>query len=196
MAIRSWLRKWFGARALLWHVLLVLVVSGCTYAAYWQWTRALGGNTLSYAYGVEWPVFAVIATIGWWQLIQEDPAEVEARKRERWRRSQPKPLHYDREVLRQELFAHPELAKAIPDLGKVFPELGVGAGAADTTGVSSGALEVAADAGLTATDEDTAAAEGEEAVVAAPSRRLQQYNQALAALATAEHSRTRRPRGR
>ena len=40
----------------------------------------MSGNTLSYAYSVEWPIFAVIAVIGWWQLIHEDPAEVVARK--------------------------------------------------------------------------------------------------------------------
>lgn len=94
--------KWFSKRALLWHLLLVVIVPGCLLAGWWQVHRAMQGNTLSYAYSAEWPVFAVVAMIGWWQLIQEDPSEVEARRSERVRRAQP----------RQALTATPELLAA------------------------------------------------------------------------------------
>lgn len=85
-------RRWFSKRALLWHLLLIIIVPGCLSAAWWQAHRAVGGNTLSWGYTVEWPIFAVVAIIGWWQLIMEDPAEVEARRHERIRRAQPRQM--------------------------------------------------------------------------------------------------------
>ncbi|MDQ6839446.1 MAG: hypothetical protein M3137_14255 [Actinomycetota bacterium] len=85
-------QRWFSKRALLWHLLLAIIVPGCLYAGWWQAHRAIGGNTLSWAYTVEWPVFAVVAVIGWWQLIMEHPSEVEARRQERIRRAQPRPV--------------------------------------------------------------------------------------------------------
>ncbi len=57
------------------HALLVVVVTGCLLAGRWQLHSALGGNTLSWAYTVEWPVFAVIGVIAWWHLIHEDPEQ-------------------------------------------------------------------------------------------------------------------------
>jgi len=82
-------RRWFSKRALLWHLLVAIIVPGCLYAGWWQAHRAIGGNTLSWAYTFEWPIFAVVAIVGWWQLVTEDPAEVEARRHERIRRAQP-----------------------------------------------------------------------------------------------------------
>jgi hypothetical protein len=86
------LRKWITPRAFLLHLLLVCIVSGCLIAARWQFHSALGGNTLSWAYTVEWPVFAAIAVVGWWQLIHElpkDRAERTARARERAAAGEP-----------------------------------------------------------------------------------------------------------
>ena len=41
---------------------------------YWQVTRALGGNSLSWAYVFEWPIFAGYLVHVWWKLIHEDAA--------------------------------------------------------------------------------------------------------------------------
>ena len=41
--------------------------------------QALHGNSLSWAYTVEWPGFAVVAVLAWWHLIHEDPASRSAR---------------------------------------------------------------------------------------------------------------------
>jgi hypothetical protein len=83
-------KRWFSRRAILYHFLVMIIVPGCLIAADWQVHRAAQGNTLSYAYCVEWPVFAVIAIIGWWQLIHEDFSFVLARKAERQRRAKLK----------------------------------------------------------------------------------------------------------
>ena len=40
---------------------------------WWQFERAYNGNTLSWAYTFEWPLFAGYAIYVWWQLIHDDP---------------------------------------------------------------------------------------------------------------------------
>ncbi len=72
-------KRWLTGRAILFHWIVVVFVSVCLLAGRWQLHAALGGNTLSWAYTVEWPVFAVIAVIAWWHLIHEEPEERNAR---------------------------------------------------------------------------------------------------------------------
>ena len=50
--------RWLGL-----HALALVLIAGCLALGYWQLTRATGGNTLSWAYAIEWPVFA--AFVGW-----------------------------------------------------------------------------------------------------------------------------------
>jgi len=47
------------------------VVPGCIALCWWQVTRALSGNSLSWAYVFEWPIFAGYAVFMWWKLIHE-----------------------------------------------------------------------------------------------------------------------------
>ena len=75
-------RRWLSPRALLLHVELLVVAPGCALAGWWQATRALAGNQLSWVYSVEWPIFATLAVFGWWHLVHEDPEAYRAR---RWR---------------------------------------------------------------------------------------------------------------
>lgn len=72
--------RWLSPRALLLHVGFGLLAAACLVAGWWQATRALAGNGLSWVYSVEWPIFAALAVAGWWQLIHEDPAAYRARK--------------------------------------------------------------------------------------------------------------------
>ena len=62
---------------------MVVVAPGCGLAGWWQATRALNGNGLSWVYSIEWPIFGLIAIAAWWQLVHEDPEAYEARKRDR-----------------------------------------------------------------------------------------------------------------
>ena len=73
-------RRWFSRRAMLLHLYVLIVAPGCALAGWWQATRALGGNELSWVYSVEWPIFALLAIGGWWQLVHEDPEAYRARK--------------------------------------------------------------------------------------------------------------------
>ncbi len=62
---------WWSRRAALLHLTAVVVVAGCIAACWWQVTRALSGNELSWAYVFEWPVFAAYALYLWWKLLHE-----------------------------------------------------------------------------------------------------------------------------
>jgi integral membrane protein len=72
--------RWFSRRAVLLHLEVLVVAPACVAAGWWQATRALAGNDLSWAYSVEWPVFALLAVAGWWHLIHEDPEALRARR--------------------------------------------------------------------------------------------------------------------
>jgi hypothetical protein len=65
------------------HLAVVIWVPGCAVAAWWQVTVAMSGNALGWLYAVEWPVFAVLGVIGWWQLIHDDAETLEARRARR-----------------------------------------------------------------------------------------------------------------
>ena len=60
------------------HVAVAVVVPSCLALAGWQASRALSGNTLSWAYTFEWPVFAGYALFMWWRLLHEPPPAPEA----------------------------------------------------------------------------------------------------------------------
>jgi hypothetical protein len=68
------LQRWFSRRALVLHLVVLIVVPGCLVACWWQVHVALAGNALGWLYSVEWPVFAVFAVVFWWYLIHDDPA--------------------------------------------------------------------------------------------------------------------------
>jgi hypothetical protein len=83
------LYQWVKPRSLLLHLALLVIAAGCLTAAWWQVDRAVGGNTLSWLYAVEWPAFVVVAGIGWWQMVHDTPEDIEARRayHERMRRA-------------------------------------------------------------------------------------------------------------
>ncbi|HTU39958.1 MAG TPA: hypothetical protein VMF35_18320 [Acidimicrobiales bacterium] len=66
---------WLSRRALKLHAVILVVVPGFLALCIWQITRALGGNTLSWAYVFEWPLFAAYAVYMWWRLVHEDSVE-------------------------------------------------------------------------------------------------------------------------
>ena len=73
-------QRWFSRRAFLLHFEFFLLASACLGAGWWQVTRALKGNGLSWVYSAEWPGFAVLAILAWWHLIHEDPEAYRTRK--------------------------------------------------------------------------------------------------------------------
>ncbi len=64
-------RVWLSPRALRLHAVILIVVPTFLALCYWQVTRALGGNSLSWAYVFEWPIFAGYAVYMWWRFVHE-----------------------------------------------------------------------------------------------------------------------------
>jgi hypothetical protein len=53
------------------HVLAIALISGFLGLGWWQVSRASAGNTLSWAYAFEWPVFAAFVGFLWYREIRE-----------------------------------------------------------------------------------------------------------------------------
>lgn len=69
--------KWLG-----WHVFVILSVLGMLWLGNWQLHRAESGNSLSWAYTFEWPLFAIFAVVFWVKTIRDEvhpPAQAEPR---------------------------------------------------------------------------------------------------------------------
>ena len=93
------------------HFLLVTVVPGCLLAGWWQVNRALSGNLLSYFYSIEWPIFAVLGVIAWWQLVHDQPlaSNFEAPRDE----VPSRPLVWDEALESPELKAYNDYLRAL-----------------------------------------------------------------------------------
>ncbi len=61
-----------GAPALRLHLTLAVGLTICLTAFAFEISRALGGNTLSWAYVFEWPIFAAFALYMWWNLLHDE----------------------------------------------------------------------------------------------------------------------------
>jgi DNA-binding transcriptional regulator of glucitol operon len=66
--------RWLG-----WHAFAVVAVAGMLALGYWQLRRAEAGNSLSWAYTFEWPIFAVFGVVFWAKTIRDElsPPETE-----------------------------------------------------------------------------------------------------------------------
>ena len=64
-------KVWLSRRAIKLHVVILIVVPAFLALCLWQISRALGGNTLSWAYVFEWPLFAAYAVYMWWRFVHE-----------------------------------------------------------------------------------------------------------------------------
>ena len=64
-------KVWLSRRAIKLHVVILIVVPAFLALCLWQISRALSGNTLSWAYVFEWPLFAGYAVYMWWRFVHE-----------------------------------------------------------------------------------------------------------------------------
>jgi hypothetical protein len=59
--------RWLG-----WHLFAVVAVAGMCWLGQWQFERAMAGNTLSWAYTFEWPIFAIFGVVFWVKTIRDE----------------------------------------------------------------------------------------------------------------------------
>jgi len=62
---------WLSRRAVKLHAVMLILVPAFMALCIWQITRAVDGNTLSWAYVFEWPIFAGYAVYMWWRFVHE-----------------------------------------------------------------------------------------------------------------------------
>ena len=60
------------ARWICWHLFAVAAVVGMTWLGDWQFRRAMAGNSLSWAYTFEWPIFAVFGVVFWIKTVRDE----------------------------------------------------------------------------------------------------------------------------
>jgi hypothetical protein len=54
------------------HIGLIVCLLICIPAFIFEVSRAIGGNTLSWAYVFEWPILATFGVYMWWRLLHGD----------------------------------------------------------------------------------------------------------------------------
>jgi hypothetical protein len=57
---------------LAWHAFAVVAFWGMFWLGDWQLHRALAGNSLSWAYTFEWPLFAIMGAVFWAKTIRDE----------------------------------------------------------------------------------------------------------------------------
>ncbi|MGK5742414.1 hypothetical protein [Micromonospora sp. URMC 103] len=62
---RLWTPAWIVR-----HVAMVVLVIAFLALGWWQISRAAAGNTLSWAYAFEWPIFAGFVVFVWWREVR------------------------------------------------------------------------------------------------------------------------------
>jgi hypothetical protein len=65
-------------RWLAWHAVAVLATAGMLYLGQWQLHRAEAGNTLSWAYTFEWPLFAIFGLYFWARSLRDELRDARA----------------------------------------------------------------------------------------------------------------------
>jgi hypothetical protein len=74
---------WSSRYALRLHAILLAGLTLCAVASWIEWTRALDGHLLAWAYAFEWPLFAVLGTGMWWRLLRAESRPARRGKRDR-----------------------------------------------------------------------------------------------------------------
>ena len=59
--------RWLG-----WHLFAAVAVVGMAWLGDWQFRRAMAGNTLSWAYTFEWPIFAIFGIVFWLKTVRDE----------------------------------------------------------------------------------------------------------------------------
>jgi hypothetical protein len=65
-------RVLFTPRWLSWHLFAVVAFAGLLWLGDWQFRRAMAGNSLSWAYTFEWPVFAIFGAVFWVKTVRDE----------------------------------------------------------------------------------------------------------------------------
>jgi hypothetical protein len=65
-------RRFLSPRWLVRHAAMIVLVVAFLGLGWWQITRAVGGNALSFGYAVEWPFFGLFVIFVWYREIRNE----------------------------------------------------------------------------------------------------------------------------
>jgi hypothetical protein len=101
----------FSAANLRLHGLLVVGVSICTAAGWFELNRARAGHEIAWVYTIEWPIFGIYGVYIWWRLYRERRATTAAtRSAGRQRDPAPTGIAGSNESAQRSVADDPELA--------------------------------------------------------------------------------------
>jgi DNA-binding transcriptional regulator of glucitol operon len=83
-------RRLLSPRWLAVHALALVLFMACLGLGYWQLRRATGGNMLSWAYTVEWPLFAAFVAWMWVRAVRDHLSQ--ERGEDPWADRRPPPI--------------------------------------------------------------------------------------------------------
>lgn len=66
------MRRFFTPGWLGLHLIAIVLIGVFLLAGWWQLTRAQGGNLQSWAYVIEWPMFAVFVVAMWIRMVRDE----------------------------------------------------------------------------------------------------------------------------
>jgi DNA-binding transcriptional regulator of glucitol operon len=68
----TYVRRFFTPGWLGLHLIALVLIGVFLLAGWWQLTRAQGGNLQSWAYVIEWPMFAVFVVAMWVRMVRDE----------------------------------------------------------------------------------------------------------------------------
>ena len=68
----TYVRRFFTPGWLGLHLIALVLIGIFLLAGWWQLTRAQGGNLQSWAYVIEWPMFAVFVVAMWVRMVRDE----------------------------------------------------------------------------------------------------------------------------
>ncbi|MGC4885635.1 hypothetical protein [Micromonospora sp. DT227] len=71
---------WLRPRWLVGHVIVGVVAVVFLRLGWWQWQHARQGNTLSYGYALQWPLFAAFGVFFWVKVVRERLSHADVRR--------------------------------------------------------------------------------------------------------------------
>ncbi len=66
------MRRFFTPGWLGLHLIAIVLIGVFLLAGWWQLTRAQGGNLQSWAYVIEWPMFAIFVVAMWVRMVRDE----------------------------------------------------------------------------------------------------------------------------
>lgn len=63
--------RWLTPRWLLGHLIIGVIAAVCLRLGWWQWEHAVQGNTVSFGYALQWPLFAAFGVFFWARIVKD-----------------------------------------------------------------------------------------------------------------------------